>query len=477
MLSDQLYRMTATEAVTALRRREVRPTEMIHAAIARIEEVDSDINALPIRCFERALERAAELEGASDADDAALLAGLPIAVKDYNDIGGVRTTYGSPIFADHVAEQSDATVARLERNGAIPIAKSNVPEWAGGHTFNPVNGLTRNPWDPNRSAGGSSGGSAAALASGQVWLATGNDLGGSLRTPAGFNGIVGLRPSPGVVPRGTRLQSFDTLWVEGPMARNVADVALMLDAGAGHDPADPLSFDAPGSFVAAVQKPGAPARVGFSTDLGIVPMAREIADVARDAAAKLAGAGVDVTSDIPDFTGALDAFQTLRAVLLGTMMGDMLVTHRDQINEDIVGNIERGFEVTPEKLFEAERIRWQLSQRMATFFESHDLLICPTASIPAFPVEQRYVTEIDGQACETYIDWFAITFALTLTACPVLSIPCGFTAAGLPVGLQLVGRPRGEAALLQAAKWIEAQFAIAPMLPINPGAPHHALRH
>lgn len=177
---------------------------------------------------------------------------------------------------------------------------------------------------------------------------------------------------------------------------------------------------------------------------------------------------MDVTENIADFTGALDAFQTLRAVLLGTMMGDMLQTHRDQINADIIGNVERGFAVTPDQLFAAERLRWQLAHRMANFFETHDLLICPSASIEPFPVEQRFVTEIDGAPCETYIDRFAITFALTLTACPILNIPCGFTAKGLPVGLQLVGKPRGEAALLRAAKWIEDQFGVAGHLPISP---------
>lgn len=469
MSADQLHRLTATDAVAALRAGTLRPTELVEAAIARIEAVDPAINALPIRCFDRALDQARRLESSPAGGDS-VLAGLPIAVKDYNDVLGVRTTYGSPIFADNVAVRSDATVARLERNGAIPIAKSNVPEWAGGHTFNPVHGLTRNPWDPGRSAGGSSGGSAAALASGQVWLATGNDLGGSLRTPAGFNGIVGLRPGPGVVPRGTRLQAFDTLWVEGPMARTVADIALMLDAGAGSDPADPLAFDPPGSFVAALARAAAPGRVGFSTDLGVVPMAREVASVATRAADLLASQGVDVTTDIPDFTGAFDAFQTLRAVLMATMMGEMLATERDRINADIVGNIERGFDVTPDRLFRAERVRSQLAHRMAAFFETHDLLICPTSSIPAFPVEQRYVTEIDGRACETYIDWFAITFVLTLTACPVLSLPCGFTASGLPIGLQLVAPPRRERDLLRWAGWIEPQFGIASRLPIDPGA-------
>ncbi|MEM7057922.1 MAG: amidase family protein [Pseudomonadota bacterium] len=467
MVSNKLSGLTATEAIKGLREGQFSRVDLVKAAIARIEAVDGQINALPIRCFDRALDRAATLDTDPTASELPL-AGLPIAVKDYNDVGGVRTTYGSPIFADNIPERSDATISRLEANGAIPIAKSNVPEWAGGHTFNPVLGLTRNPWNTARSAGGSSGGSAAALASGQVWLATGNDLGGSLRTPAGFNGVVGLRPSPGVVPRGTRLQSFDTLWVEGPMGRCVQDVALMLDAGSGSHADDPLAFDSIGTFAEAAETPAPPACAAFSPDLGVVPMSKAIAKITSAAAGQLAAAGVEMTNEIPDFSGAFDAFQTLRAVLLGTMMGRMLETHRDQINPDIVTNIEKGFDVSPEQIFTAERTRWGLAQHMTRFFETHDVLICPTCSVSPFPVERPYVTEIDGQECETYIDWFAITFLLTLTACPVISLPCGFTNEGLPVGLQLVGPPRGEAKLLRIARWAEAQFGIAEMLPIDP---------
>ena len=460
-----LHELTATEAVAALRRKETSPKELTEVAIARIEAVDGDINALPIRGFERALDQA----GDPILQARGPLHGLPIAVKDYNDVGGVRTTYGSPIFADHIPQHSDATVQTLERRGALPIAKSNVPEWAGGHTFNPVNGTTRNPWNLDLSAGGSSGGSAAALASGQVWLATGNDLGGSLRTPASFNGIVGLRPSPGVVPRGKRLQAFDTLWVEGPMGRCVRDVALMLDAGAGAHPHDPYAFDAAtGSFVDALETGDTPIRAGFSPDLGTVPMSREVREVCEGAIARLGDTGVQVTGEIPDFSGALNGFQTLRAVLLATMMGPLLDEHRERINLDIIGNVERGLSITPEQIFEAERARWHLFHRVSAFFETHDLLICPAASVTPFQVETPFVTEIDGQPCETYIDWFAITFALTMTACPVLSLPCGFTGAGMPVGIQIMGKPRGEAAMLKAALRFEECLGVAAELPIDP---------
>ncbi len=469
---QDLLRLTASEAVRLLRLGEIAPLQLVEAAIARIETIDGAINALPIRCFERARAQAAALAPEEFAENPRALCGLPIAVKDYNDVGGVRTTYGSPIFAGNVAAQSDATVARLERNGAIPLGKTNVPEWAGGHTFNPVFGATRNPWDTRMSAGGSSGGSAAAVASGMAWLATGNDLGGSLRTPAAFNGIVGLRPSPGRVPRGARLPAFDCLWVEGPMARNLRDLALMLDAGAGQEPDDPLSFEDPGTnFVAELEGGDLPRRVAFSPDLGIVPMGREIAGICQAAALRCGDFGAEITGDIPDFSGALDGFQTLRAMLFATLMGPILDTHRADIAPEIIGNIERGLNLTPQQIFAAERQRDALYRRMTAFFETHDLLLCPAASVAPFPVEQRYVTEIDGRACETYIDWFSITFALTMTGCPVLSLPCGFTAEGLPVGLQIVGKPRGEAALLRAAYRLEESLGLQGQLPIDPRGP------
>ena len=467
--TDELIKMTATEAVARLRSKEVSPLDLVEASIERITTVDTEVNALPIHCFEQAREQAKSFDVKGHSGNPRSLCGLPIAVKDYNDLKGAVTTYGSPIFADNVAKQSDATVRQLENNGAIAVAKSNVPEWAGGHTFNPVNGLTRNPWDLRRSAGGSSGGSGAALASGSVWLATGNDLGGSLRTPAAFNGIVGLRPGPGRVPRGTRLPPMDTLWVEGPMARNVEDVALMLDAGAGQQIDDPLSFDHAGaSFVEALQETGMPKRVAFSPDLNIVAMEQEIARVCGGAASVFADMGVDVTDDIPDFTGVLEAFQTLRAVLFATLMEPILAQHRDRIAPEIIGNIERGLNIDPSQIFDAERVRMELYAKLIAFFETHDLLVCPAASIAPFPVEQRYVTEIDGKPCETYIDWFSITFALTMTACPTISVPCGFSSEGLPVGVQIMGKPRGEASLLRAARRFEQAVGISTQIPIAP---------
>ena len=470
---DEFIKMTATEAVALLRSKEVSPLDLVDASIKRIEAIDEEVNALPIHCFDQARDQAKSFDIQRHAENPKSLCGLPIAVKDYNDLAGAVTTYGSPIFADNMALKSDATVRKLESNGAIAVAKSNVPEWAGGHTFNPVNGLTRNPWDMGKSAGGSSGGSAAALASGLVWLATGNDLGGSLRTPAAFNGVVGLRPSPGRVPRGTRLPSMDTLWVEGPMARNVNDLALMLDAGVGHQIDDPLSFDHSGSsFVDILEGTDISKRVAFSPDLSIVSMEKEIAEICGDATTVFTDIGVELTDEIPDFTGVLEAFQTLRAVLFATMMGPILKKHRDKIAPEIIDNIELGLKIKPSQIFEAERVRIELFKKILLFFETHDFLICPAASIAPFPVDQRYVTQIDGKPCKTYIDWFSITFALTMTACPTISVPCGFTSEGLPVGIQIMGKPRGEGELLLVAKRFEQAIGISAQLPILPKKDH-----
>jgi len=459
----ELTRLTATECVVQLKKGAISPRDLINASRSRTEDVDKQINALPIHCYDRALEQSPHVSRDS------ILAGLPIAVKDYNNVAGVRTTFGSPIFKDYVPEHSDATVLQLETNGALPVAKSNVPEWAGGNTFNPVFGKTRNPWNTLLTAGGSSGGSAAALATGQVWLATGNDLGGSLRTPASFNGVVGLRPGPGRVPRGSRLQAFDSLWVEGPMGRCVSDVALMLDAGAGFSIQDPLSFSSiKNQFSIAAKQPQVPKRIAFSPDLGVVPMSKDVARICSNSVMQCRNAGIDITDDIPDFTGVTEGFQSLRAVLIATMMGDLYEKHRSEISPEIVGNIEKGLAITPDEIFTAERVRWELHKKLTTFFETHDLLICPAVSIPPYPVEQRYIEEIDGKPLATYIDWFSITFILSMSACPVICMPCGFTDDGLPIGIQVMGKPRGEAELLAMASQLEQIFGIAPQLPINP---------
>jgi len=460
--------MSAYEVVSLIRNGHLSPKEVVEASINRIEMVDEKINALPIHCFERALNFANSIDLKKEKENPKSLMGLPIAVKDYNDVGGVVTTFGSKIFANNIPKFSDATVSKLVRNGANPIAKSNVPEWAGGHTFNPIFGITRNPFDQTKTVGGSSGGSAAALASGQVWLATGNDLGGSLRTPAAFNNVVGLRPSPGVVPRGTRLQPFDTLWVEGPMARSVKDVSLMLDAGSGYSPNDPLSFDQDTkSFVDKLTDYKLPARISYSENLGIVPMSKEITDVTNKAIKKFKHIGIDVSEKIPNFLNVLNSFRTLRGVLLATMLDDLIDEHRNEILKDIIENAEVGHKASNREIIDAEKTRKSLVLDMQVFFEDNDFLICPSTSVVPFNIEKPFVTEIDGHQCETYIDWFAITFALTMTGCPVVSLPCGFNKDGLPVGIQVLGKPRQEAKLLSFCYQLEKLFDVSKHVPLE----------
>ncbi|MFA7504716.1 MAG: amidase family protein [Burkholderiaceae bacterium] len=468
---EELVRLSATEAVARLRRREITPLELVDAAAARIEAVDGRVNALPIRFIEQARDTARRFMARTPPQDpsAGWLAGLPLAAKDFNDVEGQRTTFGSPIFADAVAPTSDHTVATLEASGGIFMAKSNVPEFAGSNTFNPVFGATRNPWNLAMTAGGSSGGAAAALASGTQWLAMGSDLGGSLRIPASYCGIVGMRPSVGRVPRGSGLPAFDPLWTEGPMARNVADLALMLDALAVPHPHDPLVMPAPDvPFTAAVKGPRPPRRVGFTPNLGLSSVDPEVADICRAAAMRLGAAGTAVDEACPDFSGSIETFQTLRALLFAGLRGELLATERERINPSIVWNIEKGLELGVDEIIRAERERTALYHRVATFFDRYDLLLCPTVAVPPFPVEQPYPTRIGNEELSSYIDWMFLTFVVTLIGCPALSLPCGLTRSGMPVGLQIIGPSHADAAVLAAAALLEGEFGIADRLPIDP---------
>src|ERR1700687_2175132 len=369
-----LWRLTATEVVAKLRRREVSPLEMVDAASSRIEAVEPKINALPIRFLDEAREKAKHFPRES-REGPGWLAGLPMAIKDYNDVAGQLTTNGSPIYSESRAPADDRTVATRRGNGAIPVAKSNVPEFAGSHTFNPVWGITRNPWTLECTAGGSSGGAAAALAAGEVWLANGSCLGGSLRIPASFCGIVGMRPSPGVVPRGDGLPAFDSLWVDGPMARNVPDLALMLDAMAVLTPHDPLSRPIPpGGFPATLKPARPPRRIGFSTNLGLRSIDPEVARLCRAGTRPFTAMGCAVEEEATDFSGAIDSFQVLRALLFADVRGDLLPRERARINPDIVWNIEKGQQLTAAEIIRAQRERHALFHRVARFFDAHALL-------------------------------------------------------------------------------------------------------
>ena len=472
MGSDDLIRLTAVEAVRLLRAGDVSPAELLDAAEGRIAAIDGRVNALPTLCFDRARRRAGHLSFDGERPDA-WLAGLPIAVKDLNDVAGVRTTYGSKTFAGNVPERSDIMVECLEANGALVVAKSNTPEWgAGANTFNEVFGPTRNPWNTSLTCGGSSGGSAVALATGEVWLATGSDLAGSLRTPASFCSVVGLRPSPGRVAAGPSPLPFDTLGVEGPMGRTVADAALMLDAMVGASPKDPLSIEAPAtSFLSTAEAAAPPARVGFSPDLGIGPVDGEVRDICESAARRFGDLGAVVEDASPDFSEAPEAFRVLRGEAYAAGLGDLYRHAREDMKPDIVWNVELGLALSLEDVRRAEEMRGRIVANTAAFFATHDVLACPAACMPPFDVELTSPRELDGVAFDSYVEWLRITYAITLTSCPAISVPCGFTRDRRPVGLQLVAPPRGEAALLGAAAAFERAVGIAGRVPIDPVVP------
>jgi len=468
---QELYKLTATEAVALLKRGEVTPLEMIDAAAARIEATNPQINALVTLCMDRARDHARRImkQNRKDAPPH-FLHGLPIAVKDNTDVAGVRCTSGSRIYAERIAPASDLVVERLEANGAVVIAKSNLPEFAaGGNTFNDVFGATLNPWDMRMSASGSSGGAAAALASGQVWLATGSDFGGSIRTPASFCSVTGLRPSPGMVPR-VQKQPFSPLAVEGPMARNVADVALMFDAEAGFHALDPLSQVGPHpSFSQAASKPLRPLRVAYSTDLGIAPVVdREVSAVCRAAADRLAKDGVSVEEAHPDLGEAGKDFLTLRGAVYLARVAPLLKKYRELMKPEVIANAEFGMRLKLRDVVAAEIAQGEIVRRVARFFDHYDLLLCPTVLCPPFDVNQRYPEALDGVHFDGYMGWLVLTYAISVTTCPVMALPCGFTRSGLPIGLQAIGKPRGEAALFSAAAYMEALFGVAKLTPIEP---------
>ncbi len=471
----ELLKLTATQAVELLAKREILPLELVEAAAARIEEIEPSINALPTLSIDRAIDRAKQMTDLHLGEMSGArgwLGGLPVSIKDLIETEGIRTTFGSPIYANYIPSKSDVSVQRIESRGAIVMGKSNTPEFgAGASTFNEVFGITRNPWNTSKSVAGSSGGACASVASGEVWLATGSDLGGSLRTPASFTSVVGLRPSPGRVAHVSQ-QPFDTMHVNGPIARNTTDVALFLDAMAGYHPSDPLSYPEPEKpYIDAIANPKHPRRVAYSPDLGIARIDSEVEGICRRAAEQFTHIGADVVEACPSFRDAVDCFSILRAASFAAAMAPELQRNARQLKPEVIWNIEQGLRLTADDIGKAERTRNRIYRSVVKFFERHDLLVCPCAIVPPFDAELRYVESLHGKPFDSYFEWIAITFAITLTGCPVLAVPAGFTADGLPVGLQLVGPPRNECGILSAGYLLEQQTGLGARLPISPRTP------
>ena len=458
--------LCAKDAVTLagmLRRRQVSAREVVAAHIARIEALDGAVNAVVTRCFDAALAKAAAADAAlARGESTGLLHGLPVAHKDLVDTAGVRTTYGSPLFAGNVPERDALVVQRMSAAGAISLGKTNAPEFgAGSHTVNPVFGATRNPFDLSRSAGGSSGGAAAALAARMICLADGSDLGGSLRNPASFCNVVGLRPSPGRVPDWPFSDVADVLGVAGPMARTVADVALLLMVLSGPDPRVPLALDAappaaePDQIAGLLERDLRGVRVAWSADLGL-PVEPAVLETLAPSRQLLADLGCEVIDAAPDLSGADFVFRTWRAFRFATNLGPLLRQHPGQIGPNVTWNIERGLELSVADLGRATLWQAALAERVSAFFDSYEVLACPVAQVVPFDVTLDWVHDIDGHPQHTYLDWMASAYQISVTGLPAISVPAGFTPDGLPVGLQLVGRRRADWALLGVAHAVEA---------------------
>jgi amidase len=466
---SDFIRASACEIVAWLKRGEVTPHDLLQALEVRIGEVDSKVNALPTLCFDRARAHADRLMKKAAADRG-LLAGVPVAIKDLTDVAGVRSTQGSPIFADHVPEKSDILVEMLEGEGGIVYAKSNTPEFgAGANTFNEVFGATLNPWNTRRSAAGSSGGAAVALATGTAWLAHGTDVGGSLRNPASFCSIVGMRPSIGRVAHTPDCKIDRNLSQQGPMARNVEDLALFLDAMSGEHPSDPASLPRlKTSFLSAARSGWRPKRIAYSATLGITPVDPEVAAITKQAAMRFAEAGAEIEEAHPDLREAHECFQVLRAFDYAVSKAKLLREKRAMLKPEVIWNIEKGLKLTIEELERAEAQRVAMTRRVLGFFERYDLLLTPATIVAPFPIEERYVAECAGKKFDNYVEWLAIAYAITLVCCPALSLPCGFTRENLPVGLQIVGPPRSEGRVLAGAKALEDILGLKGKTPIDP---------
>jgi amidase len=459
MPHDITHYSTAREMAAAVAAKEISARELLELHLDRIEAVNPAVNAIVSMDPERSRAQAAEADDATArGDELGPLHGLPHAFKDTHEVAGWTTTFGSPLRRDHVPKRDELVVERVRRAGVVVIGKTNVPEWAAGsHTFNPVFGTTRNPYDLSRSAGGSSGGAAAALAAGMVPLADGSDMGGSLRNPASFCNVVGLRPSVGRVPAWPTTNAWELTSVSGPMARSVDDLALLLSVMAGPSTRAPMSLETPGSaFAPPLEGDLRGLRVALSADLGgAFQVDHQVAEVVGAQAQLLTGAGAEVADDHLDVSGAEAAFRTLRAWLFQHRFGALLAKRPDSFKTSLADNIRAGESLSGADVATAYQRLTSLAERVRLFFERYDVLVLPVSQVPPFDADQEYPADINGQEQSTYLDWMRSCFLVTVTGCPAISVPAGFTSEGWPVGVQIVAAPRAERRLLEVAHAFE----------------------
>ena len=454
MVTPEICGWTATDLARRIRDREVSCLEVMEAHLQQIEQVNPTVNAIITLLPERALEGAREADAAiARGDDLGPLHGLPIAHKDLVPTKGIRTTYGSPIYANEIPNEDGLIVERLRQGGAITIGKTNVPEFgAGSQTFNEVFGATLNPYDTTRTCGGSSGGAAVALACRMLPIADGSDTGGSLRNPANFCNVVGFRNSPGRVPVWPSDIGWFPISVQGAMGRTVEDVALQLSAIAGPDDRQPISIAEPASvFAAPLERDFQGVKIAWSPDFGDLPVDARVSSAIEAQRGTFEGLGCVVEDALPDFRDADEVFKAWRAWRFASTYEPLLESHRDQLKDTIIWNAEEGLKLTGRDLSRAEIKRTSLYHRVREFMQEYEYLILPVNQVPPFDVNTPYIKEINGVAMETYIDWMKSCYYVTATGLPAISVPCGFTPEGLPVGVQIVGRHQQDVGVLQLA--------------------------
>lgn len=462
---DELVELTAVEQRRLVGAREVSAVELLDAHLARIDAVNPAVNAVISMDADigRARARAVD-EALARGDDPGPLAGLVTAHKDLTETADFPTTYGSPIFAGYRPDADSLVVARMRAAGAVAVGKTNTPELgAGSHTFNPVHGTTYNPWNVSRSAGGSSGGAAAALACRMVAIADGSDMGGSLRNPAAWNNVVGFRPTPRVVPKVGPGNAWLPLAVEGPMGRTVADVALLLSVVGAPEPRDPLSR--PVDVPALLTPPPRPLRVAWSRDLGGLPVEAAQLDVLAGTRRLIEDLGWAVVERDPDLRGADECFRVLRAWSFATGSLAGLGDRMAEVKATIQDEYRRGQALSPGAIAAAYDRLGELGRRAYDFFDDVDVLVAPVTQVAPFPTEQEYPTSVAGQQLTNYIDWMASCWMVTVMGCPAMSLPAGFDADGLPVGVQLIGRPGADVDLLRTAAALEAVVDLSSRRP------------
>jgi amidase len=463
--------LTAIDARRLIGQKRLAPTELLASCITRIEAVDHAVNAMVARDFDRARKAAQAADTAvAHGEELPPLHGLPIGIKDLQETEGLRTTFGSPIFRDNVPAADERIVAAVRAAGAIVVGKTNTPEFgAGANTRNAVYGATGNPFDPSLSAAGSSGGSAVTLATGMAPICSGSDTGGSLRNPAAFSGIVGFRPTPGLVANERRGLGWNNLSVAGPMARTVPDLCLLLSTMVSDDSRDPLATTVHGQHVRRAEDFAVPARtdlsrlrVAFTPDFGFAPTERHIAEVFAEKTGLFRHVFASTENATPDCAGADEAFEVLRALGFLATHAEKVRTRPQDVGPNVRANVEEGLRYTAADVARAQTLHTALYRRWQSFFRDWDVILTPSITISPRPWRELYPAEIDGKQTRTYFHWLALAYAVTLPGHPAVSLPVGVDRNGMPFGLQIVGPRGGDTFVLSVAAELEAMLAGDP---------------